>query len=162
LYDPHKGAGPRPANSDVMENRRPTRAHDGDLADDVRRSSALNAKTPHGLRSILRKARGWSCDVRGVALDDQSGKLHVPLLESVDRRSPSPRTPAGELIVRRVEEFLFEGAASRSRWFELDGLAYEPATGRLTIASNGRSQFALSVEALDVTLRIRPQTRPRP
>ena len=144
-----------------MDNRRPTTTHDGDFADDVRRSSAVHAKTAHGLRSILRRARGWSCDVRGVALDDQSGKLHVPLLEKVDRRSPSRRIPAGELIVRRVEEFLFEGAATRSRWFELDGLAYEPTTGRLTIAADGRSQFALTVDALDVTLRIRPQSRPR-
>jgi hypothetical protein len=144
-----------------MDNRRPTTTHDGDCADDVRRSSAVNAKTPHGLRSILRRARGWTCDVRGVALDDQSGKLHIPLLEKVDRRSPSRRIPAGELIVRRVEEFLVEGAATRSRWFELDGLAYEPKTGRLTVAADGRSQFALTVEALDVTLRIRPQSRPR-
>lgn len=145
----------------MMENRRPTRIHDGDLANEGSRSSAVNATTPNGLRSILRRARGWSCDVRAVALDDQSGKLHVPLLERADRRSPSSRAAAAELIVRRVAEFLFEGAASRTRFFDLDGLAYEPATGRLTIASDGRSQFALTVEALDVTLRIGPQTHPR-
>lgn len=145
-----------------MDNRRPTTAHDDDAVIDVRRSSAaLNAKSPTALGSILRRARGWTCDVRGVALDDQTGRLHVPLLEKTDRRSPSRRVPAGELIIHRVEEFLFEGAAARKRWFELDGLAYEPATGRLTIASDGRSQFALTVETLDVTLRIRPQTRPR-
>jgi len=144
-----------------MENRGPTRASDAGLVNERPRSSTLNAKSPSGLRSILRRARGWSCDVRAVALDDQSGKLHVPLVERADRRSPSSRTAAGELIVRRVEEFLFEGAASRSRFFDLDGLAYEPATGRLTIASDGRSQFALTVEALDVSLRIRPQTHPR-
>jgi hypothetical protein len=145
-----------------MDIWRPTTTHDDyDLVDEARRSSAVNAKNTNGLRSILRRARGWTCDVRGVALDDQSAKLHVPLLEKVDRRSPSRRVPAGELIVHRVEEFLFEGAAARSRWFELDGLGYEPATGRLTIASDGRSQFTLTVETLDVTLRIRPQTRPR-
>lgn len=147
-----------------MESRRPTApgADDIEIVDDARRSGAsLNATTADGLRSILRRARGWTCDVRGVALDDQSGKLHVPLLEKVDRRSPSRRVPAGELIVKRVEEFLFEGAAACSRWFELDGLTYEPAGGRLTIASGGRSQFALAVDTLDVTLRIRPQTRPR-
>ena len=147
-----------------MDNCRPTTAHDGDEDDviDVRRSStAVNAKNPTALRSILRRARGWLCDVRGVALDDQTGKLHVPLVEKADRRSPSRRLPAGELIVHRVEEFLFEGAAARKRWFELDGLAYEPAAGRLTITSDGRSQFALIVETLDVTLRIRPQTHPR-
>jgi len=97
--------------------------------------------------------------VRAVALDDQSGKLHVPLLAKVDRRSPKAgAVAAGELIVRRVEEFQVEGDARR-RWFELDGLAYEPATRRVSIGSNGRSQFALTVEELDVTLRIRPQTR---
>jgi hypothetical protein len=123
-----------------MDNRGPTRTSDGGLVNEGPRSSALNAKSPSGLRSILRRARGWSCDVRAVALDDQSGKLHVPLVERGDRRSPTPRAAAGELIVRRVEEFLFEGAASRNRFFDLDGLAYEPATGRLVIASDGRSQ----------------------
>ncbi|HEV8624818.1 MAG TPA: hypothetical protein VG034_10215 [Acidimicrobiia bacterium] len=97
--------------------------------------------------------------MRAVALDDQSGKLHVPLLAKVDRRSSTVRIAAGELIVSRVEEFLVEGA-TRRRWFDLDGLAYEPATRRVSIGSDGRSQFALTVEKLDVTLRIRPQTRP--
>jgi hypothetical protein len=146
----------------VMDNRAPITTHDGDLFDEARRSSApLSAKTPDALRSILRRVRGWTCDVRGVALDDQSGKLHVPLLEKADRRSPSRRAPAGELIIGRVEEFLLEGAATRSRWFDVDGLVYEPGTGRLTITSDGRSQFSLVVETLEVTLRIRPQTRPR-
>ena len=121
----------------------------------------VDATTVTGLRAIVRRARGWSCEVRSVVLDDQSGKLHVPLLEKVDRRSPSGRVAAGELIVRRVEEFLVEGAA-RTRWFELDGLVYEPTTRRLSIGSDGRSQFALTVEGLDVILRIRPQTRPHP
>ncbi|HKN92565.1 MAG TPA: hypothetical protein VJ622_20085 [Acidimicrobiia bacterium] len=131
-----------------------------ELVDGMRRSSALDATTVGGLQAIVRRARGWTCDVRGVALDDQAGMLHVPLLEKVDRRAPSVRVAAGELIVRRVEEFLVEGAA-RTRWFELDGLAYEPATRRVSIGAGGRSQFALTVEALDVTLRIRPQSRPR-
>ncbi len=78
----------------------------------------------------------------------------MPLVE----RRASGRVAAGELIVRRVEEFLVEGA-TRRRWFELDGLAYEPTTRQVSIGSDGRSQFALTVEDLDVTLRIRPQTR---
>ena len=139
-----------------MDSRRPTHT---DLADGGRRSTAVDATSVRGLRDVVRRTRGWSCDVRGVALDDQSGKLHIPFVEKVDRRSPSGRMAAGELIVRRVEEFAVEGAA-RTRWFELDGLVYEPATRRLTIGSDGRSQFALTVEALDLTLRIRPQTRP--
>jgi hypothetical protein len=139
-----------------MDNRRPTYA---DMADGLRSIGTVDATTVSGLRAIVRRARGWACDVRGVALDDQAGKLHLPFLERVDRRSPSGRIAAGELIVRRVEEFLVEGAA-RTRWFELDGLLYEPSTRRISIGSDGRSQFALTVEALDVTLRIRPQTRP--
>lgn len=129
-----------------------------ELIDEIRRSTAVDAKTVGALRAIVRRARGWTCDVRGVALDDQSGKLHVPFLEKAERRSPAARVAVGELIVRRVEEFLVEGAA-RTRWFELDGLLYEPATRRISIGSDGRSQFALTVEALDITLRIRP---PRP
>lgn len=139
-----------------MDSRRPTQT---DLADGGRRSTAVNATSVQGLRDVVRRTRGWSCDVRGVALDDQSGKLHIPFVEKIDRRTPSSRMAAGELIVRRVEEFAVEGAA-RTRWFELDSLVYEPATRRLSIGSDGRSQFALTVEALDVTLRIRPQTRP--
>jgi hypothetical protein len=128
-----------------MDNRRPSH-------------NAVNARSARGLAAIVRRARGWTCDVRAVALDDQTGKLHVPLLAKVDRRASNGRIAAGELIVRRVEEFLVEGAA-RCRWFELDGLAYEPATRRVSIRADGRSQFALTVEDLDVTLRIRPQTR---
>jgi hypothetical protein len=140
-----------------MDSRRPTPT---ELADGGRRASAINATSVGGLRDLVRRARGWSCDVRGVALDDQSGKLHLPFVEKIDRRSPSGRVAAGELIVRRVEEFLVEGAA-RTRWFELDALLYDPASRRLSIGSDGRSQFSLTVETLDVTLRIRPQTRPR-
>src|SRR5882724_3955490 len=139
-----------------MNSRRPTNT---DLADGGRRSTAVNATAAGELRDIVRRTRGWTCDVRGVALDDQSGMLHLPFVEKVDRRSPSGRLAAGELIVRRVEEFLVE-AAARTRWFELDGLLYDPATRRLSIGSDGRSQFALTVETLDVTLRIRPQTHP--
>jgi len=123
--------------------------------------NALNARSPRGLNAIVRRARGWTCDVRAVALDDQSGKLHVPLLAKVDRRSSTGRVAVGELIVRRVEEFLVEGA-TRRRWFEFDGLVYEPATRRVSIGSAGGSQFALTVEELDVTLRIRPQPRLHP
>jgi len=123
--------------------------------------SAVNARSARGLSAIVRRARGLTCDVRAVALDDQTGKLHVPLLAKVDRRSSPARVAAGELIVSRVEEFLVEGA-TRRRWFELDGLAYEPATRRVSIGSDGRSQFALTVEKLDITLRIRPQARPHP
>jgi hypothetical protein len=126
-----------------------------------RGATLVNATTAVGLGAIVRRARGWTCDVRAVALDDQTGKLHVPLLEKVDRRSPAARVAAGELIVRRVEEFAIEGPA-RIRWFELGRLAYDGASRRVTIGPDGRSQFALTVEALDVTLRIRLQTRPRP
>ena len=138
-----------------MKNRTPTYT---EVVEGFR-AGAVDATTATGLRAIVRRARGWSCDVRGVALDDQAGKLHLPFLVRVDRRSPSVRMSGGELIVRRVEEFLVE-AAARTRWLELDGLLYEPATRRLSIGSEGRSQFALTVESLDVTLRIRPQTRP--
>jgi hypothetical protein len=128
-----------------MDNRRPSH-------------NAVNARSARGLAAIVRRARGWTCDVRFVALDDQSGRLHIPLLAKVDRRSSTDRVAAGELVVNLVEEFVIEGA-TRRRWFELDGLAYEPATRRVSIRSDGRSQFALTVEELDVTLRIRPQTR---
>ncbi|MCA1846757.1 MAG: hypothetical protein LC792_26905 [Actinobacteria bacterium] len=141
-----------------MDSRRPTQTQRERA--DGRRNAAVNAQTPSGLKDILRRARGWTCDVRAVALDDQSGKLHVPLVDRSDRRSPAGRAAAAELIVRRVEEFLIEGPA-RTRWFDFEGLTYEPATRRILIGSDGRCQFALTVEALDVTLRIRPQTRPQ-
>ena len=86
--------------------------------DGGRSAAAVDARTLTGLRAIVRRARGWTCDIREVALDDQAGKLHVPLLARVDRRSPSVRVAAGELIVRRVEEFAIE-VPRRTRWFEL-------------------------------------------
>ena len=104
---------------------------------------------------------GWSCrpvvgeGLAAGAVDDGVGRVGGGGALAVGRGA------AGELIVRRVEEFLVEGAA-RTRWFELDGLVYEPTTRRLSIGSDGRSQFALTVEGLDVILRIRPQTRPHP
>ena len=128
--------------------------------DGGRGAAAVDARTLTGLRAIVRRARGWTCDIREVALDDQAGKLHVPLLARVDRRSPSVRVAAGELIVRRVEEFAIEGPA-RTRWFELARLSYDRDTRRMSIGPEGRSQFDLTVEALDVTLRIRPAC-PRP
>lgn len=127
-----------------MDNRRPSR-------------NAVNARSVRGLAAIVHRAHGWTCDVREVALDDQSGKLHVPMFARA-HRSSTDRIAAGELVVNRVEEFVIEGAARR-RWFEFDGVAYEPTTRRVSIRSDGRSQFALTVEELDVTLRIRPQTR---
>lgn len=138
-----------------MDNRGPTYAEMGEGL----RAGAVDATTTTGLRAVVHRARGWSCDVRGVALDDQSGKLHLPFLDRVHRRALSSRMSAGELIVRRVEEFLIDGA-TRTRWFELEGLLYDPATRRLSIGSDGRSHFVLTVECLDVTLRIRSQTRP--
>ena len=64
------------------------------------------------------------------------------------------------LIVRRVEEFAIDGPP-RTRSFELGRLSYDRDTRRVSIGPEGRSQFDLTVEALDVTLRIRP-ARPRP
>ena len=143
-----------------MKSRRPThRSSKTTSAAGARPAGAVNARTPNGLRAIMRRARGLTCDVRAVALDDQSGKLHVPLLATVDRRSSAGRV-AAELIVRRVEEFQIEGPA-RTRWFELGGLAYEPDTRRVSIGPDGRSQFSLTVESLDVTLRIQAQSRPQ-
>src|SRR2546430_10860343 len=74
-------------------------------------AGAVDATTVTGLRAIVRRARGWSCEVRSVVLDDQSGKLHVPLLEKVDRRSPSGRGAARELVVRPGEEVALQGPA---------------------------------------------------
>jgi hypothetical protein len=132
-----------------------------DKLDGGRGAAAVDARDVTALRAIVRRARGWTCDIREVALDDQAGKLHVPLLEKADRRSPSARVAAGELIVRRVEEFAIDGPP-RTRLFEFGRLAFDPDTRRISIGPEGRSHFRLTVEALDVTLRIRSQGRPRP
>jgi hypothetical protein len=121
----------------------------------------VDARTVTGLGAIVRRARGWTCDIREVALDDQAGKLHLPLLAKVDRRTPSVRVAVGELIVRRVEEFAIEGS-TRARWFELGRLSYDCATRRVSIGPEGRTQFDLTVESLDISLRIRPAGRLRP
>ena len=95
-----------------MDNRRPSRyPHRTPVEGIAPVPRAVNATIDRWAAGDRAPRPGWTCDVRGVALDDQSGKLHVPLLEKADRRSPSRRVAAGELIVRRVEEFLVEGAA---------------------------------------------------
>ena len=35
----------------------------------VANAGAVDARSLTGLRAIARRARGWTCDVRGVALD---------------------------------------------------------------------------------------------
>ena len=158
----HKGGGGWVTNLHMMGGGMRREFVDGETVENGRGApaGAVDARTLTGLRAIARRARGWTCDVRAVALDDQSGNLHVPLLERVDRRSPSVRVTAGELIVRRVEEFAIAGPP-RTRWFELGRLSFDGDTRRMSIGPEGRSQFDLTVEALDVSLRIRPQTRPR-
>src|SRR5256885_5593119 len=106
-------------------------------------AGAVDATTVTGLRAIVRRARGWSCEVRSVVLDDQSGKLHVPLLEKVDRRSPSGRVAAGGLILRPVEEVAIEGPA-RPRGVELGRVSLDPATRPGSNGPGGRGPVGLT------------------
>jgi len=109
----------------------------------------LRVKTAGELPGVVGLVRGRSCDVRSVALDHEGGKLHVPLRHPDTRPSPV----AYELIVRRVVEFSV-GDAAGSRWFALDDLLYDPHSRQLRIRSNRGIQFLLTVDRLDVALRI--------
>lgn len=96
--------------------------------------------------------RGRACDLHLVALDDQSGRLHIPILRSRGSKRSPGRSVEGELTVRSVVEFSLAGSTS-VRWFNLDGLSYQQRTHQLAISSDRALQFLLTVERLDVAVR---------
>jgi hypothetical protein len=115
----------------------------------ARRLRTLRVKTPGELAGVVELIRGGACDLRSVALDHEGGNLHVPLVRSATRASPVDEPVAHELIVRRVVEFSVENAAG-TRWFELDGVTYDPHSRQLTIRSTRGLQFLLTVDRLDL------------
>ena len=109
------------------------------------------------LARVAERVRGRGCDLKQVALDPDRGELHVPILD----RDPSGRGSgpvAAQLIVRRIVEFAMEGSGG-VRWFELDGIAYDDATRRLSIRSDTGLAFVLTVDHLDVALKPRDPSR---
>ncbi len=115
--------------------------------------SCLRAATSEELVAIADLAVGRSCDLRSMALDDQGGKLHVPL---ADRSSAAGAV--SELIVRRVIEFSAY-APRGSRLFDIDGLSYDERTRRVLIRSDAGLDMVVTVERLDVVLRPRRRRR---
>ncbi|MGH8975688.1 MAG: hypothetical protein ACRD0C_21090 [Acidimicrobiia bacterium] len=111
----------------------------------------LKARTSGELAEIAGLVVGRSCDLRSVALDDQGGKLHVPLVDHSDGGGA-----VSELIVRRVVEFSVHAARGR-RVFDVDGLSYDRRARRVSIRSEGRLDVVVTVERLDVALRMRPR-----
>lgn len=134
----------------------------------LRRTDALAASIPSALAELAELLRGRVCDLGQVALDDQGGKVHIPVLERLDGagagsistdRPPGERV-AGELVVRRVVEFSVEGAGA-GRWFELDALVWDGVTRRLSVTSTGPLRLHMGVEGIDVALRWRdPEEMP--
>lgn len=122
----------------------------------------LGVTDPEDLAAITRVVRGKACDLKAVALDDQGCHLYVPILNRTIAQSRSGRSSlspqshgsvVGELIVRGVEEFSIEGSVG-IRWFEIDTLVYEEHVRQLSIRSGRAFRFLLTVERLDVALRI--------
>lgn len=107
----------------------------------------VGAGSSEALSEMVGLLRGRVCDVREVALDDQAGKLHFPI---VGGRGSAP---AGELVVRGVVEFAVGDIAGLG-CFEIDGLAYDDRSGRLSIRSGQVERFRLTVERVDVTLSL--------
>ncbi len=115
--------------------------------------SSLRAATSDELAAIADLVVGWSCDLRGMALDDQGGKVHVQL---VDRSSDTGAV--SELIVRRVTEFSAY-APRGSRLFDIDGLSYDERSRRVLLRSDGGLDVIVTVDRLDVALRPRRRRR---
>jgi hypothetical protein len=113
----------------------------------------VQVNTVGGLAGMVARLRGWTCDLHFVALDHEGGKLHLPLRERPAPRARRRRSSPLELIVRRVVEFSIEGTAG-VRWFDLDDLAYDEETRRLSICSASTVRFLLTVEHLDIALRV--------
>jgi hypothetical protein len=107
----------------------------------------LKAGTPRELAEIAGLVVGRSCDLRSVALDDQGGKLHVPLVDHSGGGGAD-----SELIVRRVVEFSVHATAG-SRVFDVDGLSYDRRTRRVSVHSDGGLDVVVTVERLDVALQ---------
>lgn len=128
----------------------------------MRRGRTLRVVAPDALAEVVRLVRGRACDLRSVALDDQGGNLHVPLSDRAappghgrpSSRNGARRGGGGELVVRRVVEFSLEGSEA-IRCFDLDALVYDDHTHRLAIVSNGALRLIVTVERLDLTLRLR-------
>jgi hypothetical protein len=114
--------------------------------------SSLRAATPDELGAIADAVVGRSCDLRGMALDDQGGKVHVLL---VDR---SGTGAVSELIVRRVTEFSAY-APRGSRLFDVDGLSYDERSRRVLLRSDAGLDVIVTVDRLDVALRPRRRRR---
>lgn len=114
------------------------------------RMTTLCATTKDDLAEIAALVRGRACDLRAVALDHQGGKLHIPVVAG--------QAPGTELIVRRIIEFSIEDPEA-TRWFDLDRLSYDRRSQRLSIHSSGPLEFRLTVDRLDVALRLRADRR---
>jgi hypothetical protein len=115
--------------------------------------NSLRAGTPEELADIAGLVVGRCCDLRSMALDDQGGKVHVPV---VDRSSETGAV--FELIVRRVIE-LSAYAPRGSRLFDIDALGYDERARRVLIRSDGGLDMIVTVERLDVALRPRRRRR---
>lgn len=113
----------------------------------------LKARTSGELTEIAGLVVGRPCDLRSVALDDQGGKLHVPLGDHA-----AGGGGGAELIVRRVVEFSV-AAPRGSRVFDVDGLTYDPRTRRISVRSDRGFDVLVTVERLDVALRFRRRSR---
>jgi hypothetical protein len=127
---------------------------------------ATKVKAAGELAAVAELVRGRGCDLKSVVLDDAQGVLHVPVLD----RSvvPAGRRPAvedrraaqvaSELVVRRIVEFSIEDAAG-TEWFDLDAIVYDESSQRLSIRSTSPFRFVLTVDDLDVVLKIREPRR---
>lgn len=110
------------------------------------------AQTARDLPIVVDLIRDRPCDLHLVALDDQTGRLHVPVLRSPRTKGPTGRVIEGELMVAGVVEFSLTGATG-VRWFRLGGLSYQHGSRQLAISSNRSLRFLLTVDHLDVTVR---------
>jgi len=118
------------------------------------------------LAAVAELVRGRGCDLKSVVLDEAEGVLHVPVLDrSVVRAGRRPARGqrraaqvASELVIRRIVEFSIEDAAGTD-WFDLDAIVYDEASQRLSIRSTSPFRFVLTVDGLDVVLKIRDPRR---
>jgi hypothetical protein len=129
-------------------------------------ATKVKVKAAGELAAVAELVRGRGCDLKSVVLDDAQGVLHVPVLDrSVVRAGRRPAVTqrraaqvASELVVRRIVEFSIEDAAGTD-WFDLDAIVYDETSQRLSIRSTGPFRFVLTVDDLDVVLKLREPRR---
>lgn len=123
--------------------------------------TTLRVTVPDDLSRITALIHDRWFDLDSVVFDHEAAQIRVPVL---NRRPGSGRlrrllsrsgevepTIEAELLVRGVRDCSIDDQAG-IRWFDFNGLRYDPTAHRLSIECNVPLEIVATVEDLDVTV----------